>query len=166
MWLGILLFVISYRLMKIIKSNLHSELPSADVPDDWLWACLKAVEDRHQCIFDITFTVVDLIEMSELNGQYRGKYQPTNVLSFYYDTNNAVIVGEVFFCPHIIQQESISDGIALKDHYTHLIFHSLLHILGYTHQDDSNRFLMENEEVFLLKLFGIQNPYEKFIESN
>ena len=43
----------------------------------------------------------------------------------------------------------------------HLIFHSLLHILGHTHQDNENRKLMEHEEIILLNQFGIESPYEK-----
>jgi probable rRNA maturation factor len=144
-----------------MKSHLVSEIPHADIPKSVVIECMTEMENRYQQYFDMTFTCVDSIEMSELNGQYRSKYHPTNVLSFHYETHGDTLVGEVFFCPEVIHAQAQSDQVPLKNHYVHLIFHSLLHILGHTHQVDENRKIMEQEEITLLKQFGIQSPYEK-----
>ena len=144
-----------------MKSQLVSEIPPADLPESLVIACVVEMENRYQISFNITFTCVDAIEMSELNGQYRSKYQPTNVLSFHYETQDDTFTGEVFFCPKVIQEQAQQDDIPIKNHYMHLIFHSLLHILGHTHQDNENRKLMEHEEIILLNQFGIESPYEK-----
>ena len=46
------------------------------------------------------------------------------------------------------------------DRWAHLTIHSVLHILGYTHENINNRKQMENKEISILKKFNIFNPYE------
>lgn len=144
-----------------MQSHLDSHIPNRDICESDVKSCLAEVELRYAQTFNMSFTCVDVLNMSELNGQHRGHYRPTNVLSFHYGFNNNSIIGEVFFCPEVIEAQALSDNISLRVHYMHLIFHSLLHILGHTHQDDVNRDKMEREEIILLHQFGIQSPYEK-----
>ena len=44
--------------------------------------------------------------------------------------------------------------------WAHLTIHSTLHLLGYNHNTDKDRNIMESKEIDILKKFNIFNPYE------
>ena len=45
------------------------------------------------------------------------------------------------------------------DHFAHLIIHSILHINGYSHNNNKNFLIMKNKEIRILEKLGISNPY-------
>ena len=48
------------------------------------------------------------------------------------------------------------------NHYTHLIIHGYLHLLGYEHENKIDEKKMETKEIKILKILGIKNPYLRF----
>ena len=112
----------------------------------------------------------------ELNGDFRGKAKPTNVLSWPSEERGAG-VGEVPDLPQpgpADDPESLGDialsydtcaleateaGKPLADHVTHLIVHGLLHLLGYDHIRAADGDLMEATEVRILARLGLSDPY-------
>ena len=58
-----------------------------------------------------------------------------------------------------IFSESKKNKIMFKDHFIHIFLHAILHILGYDHEKDCDRKIMENIEILILKNLGIKNPY-------
>ena len=122
---------------------------------------ISLVEKTFRIKFLINIVCISAIKMSELNGQYRQKYRKTNVLSFHYEENDQQITGEVYFCPEVIQHEAAEANITVCAHYQHLLVHALLHLIGYDHIKAEERELMESEEIKLLSIIGVNNPYEK-----
>jgi probable rRNA maturation factor len=110
-------------------------------------------------------------EVRDLNGQYRGKHQPTNVLSFPMvdpeDLRDAslarseLLLGDIILARGICGVEAADKGISLEDHATHLVVHGTLHLLGYDHHEEKDAADMEAREVRALKRLGITNPYEE-----
>jgi probable rRNA maturation factor len=45
------------------------------------------------------------------------------------------------------------------DHFTHLCVHSILHLLGFDHENDIDANTMESLEINILKNINITNPY-------
>lgn len=89
--------------------------------------------------------VIDLEEMHDLNKEYRGKDEPTDVLSFplnpeHYET----CLGSIYFCHQVISSryEDVRFGFCF------LFVHGLLHLLGYEH--GTEMFNIQNEIVELL----------------
>ena len=55
--------------------------------------------------------------------------------------------------------EKVGKGKKIKAHYAHLLIHGYLHLLGYSHEKQSDADKMEKKEVQTLKKNGFQNPY-------
>lgn len=112
--------------------------------------------------------------IQELNKEWRGKDKPTNVLSF--PLHPALIkmvpeerklllqqrplwLGDVVVALETLEHEAQTEGKAIKDHFCHLVIHSILHLLGYDHENDQEAQEMEQLEVIGLQKLGISSPY-------
>lgn len=103
-------------------------------------------------------------QVAELNGSYRGKPKPTNVLSFPAVPMLPVegeprFLGDIALALETLQREASELGVPLGHHLQHLVVHGLLHLLGYDHQTDEEARDMEGLEVRILAHLGIADPY-------
>ena len=106
----------------------------------------------------------DDVRMSELNGQFRGKPTPTNVLSFPAGDDAGPNVeraapGELAIAFETVRDEAVRDGKPFGDHLVHLWIHGLLHLMGHDHETDAEAEIMEGTETRLLAMLGISDPY-------
>lgn len=105
-------------------------------------------------------------EVTELNGQWRGKPKPTNVLSF--PAAHGIVLppgepeplGEIILAAGVVAREAADQGKPLEHHFTHLVVHGFLHIMGYDHENDGEAEQMESLEKEILANLGVPNPYE------
>lgn len=127
--------------------------------------------------FSVSVMGCDDARIAVLNADFRGKPQPTNVLSWPSEERGAEFVGEVPDLPEpgdADDPESLGDiAIAwetcareaaeqdklMVDHVTHLLVHGVLHLLGYDHVEDEDAALMEALEVRILASLGVSDPY-------
>ena len=108
----------------------------------------------------INISFVSQQEIKELNRRFLKQNKTTNVLSFPSDPQCCEdLLGEIAICPSVIKEESIVQGKKEHDHLIHLILHSVLHLLGYDHEDSKSAEVMEEIEINTLKKLGIANPY-------
>lgn len=101
-------------------------------------------------------------EQHELNRQWRGKDSSTNVLSFpQIDPFGAVagILGDITLARETLEREAADQGTSFDDHFTHLVVHGFLHILGYDHLTDAEALQMEGLETQILASLGVEDPY-------
>ena len=106
-----------------------------------------------------------------LNRDYRGRDEPTNVLSFpgerprqsAPEMGRPVLLGDVVVAFGVARREADADdrGISLADHLSHLVIHGVLHLLGHDHQNAAEAEVMEGLEVRLLSGLGINDPYRE-----
>lgn len=140
----------------------QAALAHLDLPDQGFTLCLMGCDDAH---------------IATLNADFRGKPQPTNVLSWPSEERAADYAGEVPTRPEAgaaDDPENLGDiaiawetclaeaeaaGKTMDDHVTHLVIHGLLHLLGYDHIDDIDATLMETTETRILETLGISDPY-------
>lgn len=116
----------------------------------------------------VSVLLTNTSRMEELSCQFLGKKVATNVISFpeamlgcgeACARLNNVTLGDIAFCCEIIENEAIQQGKSFIDHFTHLLTHSILHLLGYTHCTQEGASAMENLETKILKNLLISNPY-------
>jgi probable rRNA maturation factor len=113
--------------------------------------------------FELTVVLADDAFVRELNHTYRGKNQPTNVLSFANEAPPAkgeeIYLGDVVLALETIEREAQAQGKSFKAHATHLIVHGVLHLLGHDHMRRNEAKTMEGLEVKILKKLKVKNPY-------
>jgi probable rRNA maturation factor len=105
---------------------------------------------------------LDDAEQRALNRQWRQIDKPTNVLSFpQIEPFSPVvgILGDITLARETLEREALELGKSFADHYTHLVVHGFLHILGYDHIEDDEALVMEGLETQILATLGIEDPY-------
>jgi probable rRNA maturation factor len=111
--------------------------------------------------YEATILLTDDAEMRDLNRTWRGKDEPTNVLSF--PAGDTPVedgaLGDVAIAYETAKAEADQAGIPLSDHVSHLVVHGVLHLLGFDHLDDAEADKMEDLEREALASLGIADPY-------
>lgn len=132
----------------------NGALPDAEaVVERAAQAALGAVEG------DIVVLLTDDDAVRELNGRFRDKDRPTNVLSFPAPENAFPHLGDIVLAYGVCAIEAEGQGKTLADHLSHLVVHGVLHLLGRDHEDDAEAEEMEAEERDILAQIGVADPY-------
>lgn len=104
----------------------------------------------------VELVTVSRREMQSLNHHYRSIDQPTDVLSFpLYRVEDLEIVhlapsdvplllGTLVLCPPVIKLRAKEDDRSYTDQHTWSIRHGLLHLLGFDHPPDEERWQVGN----------------------
>ncbi len=111
---------------------------------------------------ELLIRLVDTAEIQLLNGTYREKDKPTNVLSFPSELPKEIevaILGDVVICIAVVQIEAKAQSKTFENHLMHMAVHGVLHLLGYDHIKDNEADEMEGLEIKILAGLGIENPY-------
>ena len=109
---------------------------------------------------EITVRIVDAEEGQALNREFRGKDYATNVLTFDY-AHEPVVAADLVICAEVVEREAAEMGIALLDHYAHMLVHGTLHAQGYDHEEDDEAACMEARETEILAGLGVPDPYAR-----
>lgn len=114
---------------------------------------------------EISVTFVNNEQIQELNKQYRGKDMPTDVLSFpmgengVYDTNHATgakILGDIVISMEKAVEQADRYGHSLEREVGYLSAHSMLHLLGYDHENGGiERVRMREKEEQVMTQLGL-----------
>ena len=97
--------------------------------------------------------------LHRLNREYRGRDQPTNVLSF--AAGEPMLLGDVAIAYETTAAEAAAAAKPLGDHLSHLVVHGTLHLLGFDHETTEDAAEMEPLEVRALAALGIADPYRE-----
>jgi probable rRNA maturation factor len=117
----------------------------------WLRAALDAPAE-------LTVRIVGDDEAQALNRDFRAKDYATNVLTFDY-AHEPVVVADLVLAAGVVEREAADLGIAVADHYAHLLVHGALHAQGWDHEDDVEAAEMEAHETAILAGLGVADPY-------
>lgn len=127
--------------------------------------------------FTISLLGCNDARIAALNGDFRAKPAPTNVLSWPSDERGAAQeggtpdrpdpgtpdapadLGDIAIAWETCTAEAEAAEKPLHDHVTHLIVHATLHLLGYDHIRDGDATVMETTETGILASLGVPDPY-------
>ncbi|CAO4845013.1 MAG: Endoribonuclease YbeY [Holosporales bacterium] len=182
-----LLLVRLFKLtVKETKQNMIDRMQCLVQMDDPSWQQWKTEEEWERFFEEISHNILKFFDLSgmyevsifltkddyiqTLNRDYRHKDAPTNVLSFpQYDlgeikmldqTGQTVLLGDVVLSIETLQREAIAHNKRIMDHVIHLYIHSILHLLGFDHEEDQQAQEMEAVEIQFLQTLNIANPYQ------
>ncbi len=105
-------------------------------------------------------------QIQKLNYKWKGKNKPTNVLSFPNEENSAnnkkssCYLGDIILAYETLKKEAYQGKILFSSHMSHLLVHGILHLKGYTHEKKSDERIMQTEEIRILRILSIDNPYK------
>jgi probable rRNA maturation factor len=112
---------------------------------------------------EVSLCLADDDRVRALNARWRGLDKPTNVLSFPAARPDglatAPMLGDIALAYETLEREAGEAGIALADHYRHLVAHGFLHLIGYDHESDQEAERMEALERRILARLGVADPY-------
>lgn len=91
-------------------------------------------------IFHVEF--VDALQIATLNWQFRGRDNPTDVLSFpphedhtsLHRSQNPVNLGELAVCVDVCLKQSQKHKVTLAQEIEKMILHGLIHLKGFDHE--------------------------------
>ena len=141
--------------------NVQRRVTAAGVPAPstlraWAMAALEGATPG-----EITIRVVAEEESAALNGKFRHKPYPTNVLSFPYESEalSEQVLGDLVICAPVVAREAAEQNKEPHAHWAHMVVHGVLHLLGHDHQEDAQAQLMEAKEREILARLGFPDPY-------
>jgi probable rRNA maturation factor len=124
------------------------------------WA--RAAYGRRALWAELSLRIVTPSESRHLNLRYRGKDQPTNVLSFPAEAPGRLRpcpLGDLVICASVVAAEARQQHKPLPAHWAHMIVHGVLHLLGADHVVPAAATAMERRERAILRRLGIPDPY-------
>lgn len=148
--------------MSELEVDLQIATEATDLPGESELAKWASLAWLGEAPSEVTIRIVDEQESTELNGQYRQKHRPTNVLSFPFEQPEGITVplaGDLVVCASVVVREAGEQGKSPDAHWAHMIIHGMLHLQGYDHIDDRDADIMEAAEIRLLQELGFNNPY-------
>ena len=125
---------------------------------------------------EVSVTLVNNQQIRELNSIYRKNDSATDVLSFpmgengKYDTDpdtGAKILGDIVISMEKAIEQADRFGHSLQREVGYLTAHSMLHLLGYDHEDNGlQRLRMREKEEKVMTLLGLPSSSSYVIKDN
>lgn len=154
--------------LKVLISNMQKDIKIPTGVRLLIRKCCHAVlqtQDLHGN-FEVSVSFLDNDEIQKLNQQYRGKDAPTDVLSFPLGSDGngesnpdtgARMLGDIAISIPKVYEQASQFGHSIQREFAYLTVHSMLHLLGYDHEDGGIAAvrMREKEEEVLSKL-GLQ----------
>lgn len=136
-------------------------------PEKLVRAALEATLDYEAVREPVEVSVLlgDDAAVRGLNGAWRGKDMPTNVLSFPVPDgfpappDQARPLGDIVLGFETVLREAAAEGKTLEAHMTHLAVHGLLHLLKYDHLTQEQATDMEMRERKIMDILKFADPY-------
>jgi len=120
-------------------------------------------------VIEVSLLLADNSILHGLNKEYRSIDKPTNVLSFPHHINGLkdikeslknneyLFLGDIAISFEKIIDESLEYGKPFIEHFSHILIHGLLHLLGYDHIDEKEAIIMEDMETKIIKKIKLKN---------
>jgi rRNA maturation RNase YbeY len=103
-------------------------------PREWL---ARLLAELAPAVDSLGVRLVSRRECAELNGRYRGRAEPTDVLSFPGEAGpEGLHLGDIVICPAVARAQARRAGHDPEVELKTLLLHGVLHCLGHDHETD------------------------------
>lgn len=110
----------------------------------------------------VSVTFVSSGEIKELNSLYRNVDEVTDVLSFpqyesyeQFPAKGQILLGDVVICTEQALLQADDFGHSPERELVYLFVHSILHLMGYDHDQDGNKREMREFEEYVMMQMGL-----------
>lgn len=123
---------------------------------------------------EVGLTLTDYETIQQLNKDYRGVDAPTDVLSFALEEGEKTsaeyegfqelppeLLGDIVICLPRAKEQANEYGHSLARELHYLAVHGFLHLLGYDHQNETEKKEMREEEERFLHAEGWDRDHEE-----
>ena len=122
-----------------------------------IFACLRAALPMGG---EVTVRFVDADESARLNREFRGKHSPADVLAFPYELHDGKPVGDIVICAPLAADSARRRREKSDSRHARILVHAAMHLLGHTHEGESDSAEMLQAELDALRLLGIHSALE------
>ncbi len=139
---------------------------------------MEAVLESEQCPYDavVNVLVTDNAQIREYNRQYRETDRETDVLSFpnleygkpadfgfaeeeqadcFDPDSGELLLGDIVLSLEKVREQALRYGHSEKREFAFLIAHSMLHLCGYDHMEETEAAVMDKKQEKILESLGI-----------
>ncbi|MEF9916195.1 MAG: rRNA maturation RNase YbeY [Lachnospiraceae bacterium] len=151
------------------EGSLVLELPCKELAEKTINEALIYEECPYECEVNLLLTMNE--EIKELNRDFRGQDQPTDVLSFpmiaydrpgdfcgledqescFHPETGELILGDIVISKEKVIEQANEYGHTIEREFAFLIAHSMLHLFGYDHIEEIQRQEMESKQRDILE---------------
>ena len=118
------------------------------------------MEGRSRQMYEVSVLYTDDSFISELNDQYRGEKNATDVLSFPMMSPEEMdiasgfpdVLGDIVISLDTAGRQAEERGVSLREEVGLLLIHGCLHLLGYDHDDPTGEAIMWQKQETALNL--------------
>ena len=126
--------------------------------------------------FDLGILLTDNATIQKYNKEYRGKDEPTDILSFSYHpslktgerikpkTEEDKNLGDLIISLEYVQVDAPKWGQLFEERMRILLVHGICHLLGYKHKTDEEYKVMKKQEDYLLEKLQKDKKLRKYYE--
>jgi len=132
--------------MKKISLKIFNKAESFKVPSLKMKRVFGVFLERYGRLLktcEVSIIFVKKNEMKSLNERWKGGSGATDVLSFDY--------GEIYICPDVADKYRKDYGTTIVEEILFLFVHGLLHIAGFTHENEKKFAIMMKKTEEILK---------------
>lgn len=108
---------------------------------------------------EVSVSFVSNEEIKELNSEFRGIDEETDVLSFPMDEEFILegprLLGDIIISMEKSLEQSMDFGHSLTREIAYLTAHSMFHLLGYDHMEEDEKSLMRSKEKEVMRRLNI-----------
>lgn len=138
--------------LSIDASETEADCPDIEKIEEVLEQYLLEIfpESERFDLAEISMTFVKPEEILELNREYRGNDEATDVLSFPMIDDEVpeglpvLMLGDIVICPEKVKE--LHPELSEREAISLMISHSFLHLLGYDHEDEEEMLAMWSKQ--------------------
>ena len=132
--------------------------------------CIKTalrVENREISNVEVSVSFVTNEEIKNINSEFRNINKETDVLSFpmdfeFSEEGMPYILGDIIISTEKSIEQAKEFGHSIDREILYLVCHSVFHLLGYDHIEESDKLVMRNKEKETMKLMEVFKNEEEF----